>query len=215
MTDERTLFPLPTPLEAGVDALRADLLAPGGPRISTMRNYRFALFQYRPTEELKARHLVRRMVDELRVADWQVLEISLKQLLIDRIRATGEGALTAMMDRERRLHEKDPERALAYLREKIAPHIEGPEGIAADVIRLIDRFHDETVEDPDRTLVLVGRAAALYPFFRSSALLKHLDGKTRGLSVVLLYPGERRDTTGLSFVGRLPADRDYRPRIYP
>jgi hypothetical protein len=33
--------------------------------------------------------------------------------------------------------------------------------------------------------------------------------------VVLLYPGERRGTTGLSFMGMLNSDNDYRPRIYP
>jgi len=63
-------------------------------------------------------------------------------------------------------------------------------------------------------VILLGRAGALYPFFRSSALLKHLDGKTRGLPVVLLYPGLRLDPTRLSFMGELPGDGDYRPRIY-
>jgi len=33
--------------------------------------------------------------------------------------------------------------------------------------------------------------------------------------VVLLYPGERRGEAGLSFMGELAPDRDYRPRIYP
>ena len=67
----------------------------------------------------------------------------------------------------------------------------------------------------DRTLALIGRAGALYPFFRSSALLRHLDGGTRNVPVVLLYPGERRGPTGLSFMGILDPDNDYRPRIYP
>jgi hypothetical protein len=31
----------------------------------------------------------------------------------------------------------------------------------------------------------------------------------------LLYPGERRGPTGLSFMGELDPDTDYRPRIYP
>ena len=35
------------------------------------------------------------------------------------------------------------------------------------------------------------------------------------MPVVLLYPGERRGPTGLSFMGRLDPDNDYRPRIYP
>jgi hypothetical protein len=34
-------------------------------------------------------------------------------------------------------------------------------------------------------------------------------------SLVLLYPGERRGNTGLSFMGIVNPDSDYRPRIYP
>ena len=64
-------------------------------------------------------------------------------------------------------------------------------------------------------LALVGRAGSLFPFFRSSALLRHIDGKTHNVPVVLLYPGERRGPTGLSFMGVVPPDNDYRPRIYP
>ena len=66
-----------------------------------------------------------------------------------------------------------------------------------------------------RTVAIIGRTGALYPFFRSSALLRHLDGQTRNVPVVVMYPGEKRGTTGLSFMGRLNPDNDYRPRIYP
>jgi Domain of unknown function (DUF1788) len=202
-------------LEAAVAALRHDLLAEGGPQISTMRNYRFAILPYLPQDELELRRRVRGLTDELRAAGWGVLPISLQKILLDRIRATGEANVQAMIDRERRLHAKDPDRALEHLRDKIAPHIEGPDGIAADVARLIDEFRAEHPGDVDRTLVLIGRAGALYPFFRSSALLKQIDGRTGNVPVVLLYPGERKDTTALSFMGELAADRDYRPRIYP
>ena len=81
--------------------------------------------------------------------------------------------------------------------------------------RLIGEFADKNPGMADRSLVVIGRAGALYPFFRSSALLKHIDGKTRNIPVVLLYPGKREDKSGLSFMCELPADRDYRPRIYP
>ena len=202
-------------LDEGVRALRNDLLAEGGPRISTMRNYRFAILPYRPAEEFKLRKLIRGVTDELKGFGWGVLSISLQKLLLDRIRATGKDTVESLIAREKRLFERDPDRALEHVREKIAPHIEGPDGIAADVVRLISAFADQNPDRADETLVLVGRAGALYPFFRSSALLKHIDGKTRGIPVVLLYPGERRETTALSFMGELPADRDYRPRIYP
>lgn len=202
-------------LEEAVDALKKDLLAENGPQISTMRNYRFAILPYRPKDEFKLRQLIRRLTDELRAKEWGVLPISLQKLLLDRIRATGEETLSSWIDREKRTFARDPERALAYLQEKVAPHIEGPDGIAADVAKLIVAFADENPDRADRTLVLIGRAGSLYPFFRSSALLKHIDGKTRNVPVVLLYPGDRKDTTALSFMGELDADRDYRPRIYP
>lgn len=207
------LFP-DDPLTLAVAALRRDLLAEGGPQISTMRNYRFALLVYRPDEELRLRQEVRRLSDELRAAGWGILSISLQQLLLDRIRATGEANVEALIERERRLYAKNPDRALDYLRERIAPHIEGPAGIAADVARRIEEFAEVNPQDAERTLILIGRAGALYPFYHSSALLKQIDGKTRNFPVVLLYPGERRDETGLSFLGELPPDRDYRPRIY-
>jgi hypothetical protein len=204
-----------TTLDEAVQALRQDLLADGGPRISTMRNYRFAILPYKPAEEFKLRKLIRRLTDDLKAEGWGVLSVSLQKLLLDRIRATGDEAITSLIAREKKLFTKDPERALEHLREKVGPHIEGPAGIAADVVKLIDDFAAKNPEDADRTLVLIGRGGALYPFFRSSALLKHIDGKTHNLPVVLLYPGERRDTTALSFMGELPSDRDYRPRIYP
>jgi hypothetical protein len=202
-------------LDEGVAALRRDLLADGGPQISTMRNYNFAILLYRPNEEFKLRRLIQRMTDELRAEGWGVLPISLQKILLDRIRATGDANIEALTSRERRLFEKDPERALVYLRDKIGPYIEGPNGIAADVAKLIGDFADQNPDRADRTLVLIGRAGALYPFFRSSALLKHIDGKTRNIPVVLLYPGERKGQTALSFMGELAPDRDYRPRIYP
>lgn len=200
-------------LDDAIAALRRDLLADGGPQISTMRNYRFAILPYRPSEEFALRQRVRRLTDDLRAQGWNVLPISLQKLLLDRIRATGADNVQALIAREKRLFERDPERALAHVRDKIAPHIEGPDGLAADVARLIAAFAEDN-PDADRTLVLIGRAGALYPFFRSSALLKHIDGKTRNIPVVLLYPGEHKDTTALSFMGEVAADRDYRPRIY-
>ena len=90
-----------------------------------------------------------------------------------------------------------------------------PDGIAADCSRIICEYADRHPELQERTVAVIGRAGALYPFFRSSALLRHLDGRTRNVPVVLLYPGERRGSTGLSFMGMLESDKDYRPRIYP
>jgi hypothetical protein len=208
------LFPQ-TPLHDAFAALRRDLIHDDGPRISTMRNYRFAIVQYNPSEEFKLRGEVQRLSADLVANGWMVLSVNLQKLLLDRVRAQGEKWVARVIEMEKRMAAIQPERGLNYVTSKLTPLIEGPDGIAADCSRLICEYADTHRDTEDRTLALIGRAGAVYPFFRSSALLRHLDGRTRNVPVVLLYPGERRGPTGLSFMGMLNPDSDYRPRIYP
>ncbi|MBN3923060.1 BREX protein BrxB domain-containing protein [Nostoc sp. NMS4] len=201
-------------LDNAIASLKNDLLDATGPKISTMRNYRFAILHYDPRQEFKLRDRIRRLTDDLKSQGWNVLLISLHCLLLDRLKREEPRILDSLIRTEGRLYKKDPDRALNHLRDKIALDIEGTDGIAQDVITLINEFTNQYPDQADRTLIFLGRAGSLYPFFRSSALLKHIDGKTKNLPVVLLYPGERRDLNALSFMGELPSDRDYRPRIY-
>ncbi len=203
-----------TRLQQAIHALREDLIQENGPRISTMRNYRFAIVQYDPKEEFKLRQEVRKLHTELVSNGWMVLTISLQELLLDRVRAQGDEFIERVIEREKTTSTKSTERGLTYLQGKLAPLIEGPDGIAADCSRIICEYADENPDKLDRMLAIIGRAGALYPFFRSSALLRHLDGRTNHVPVVLLYPGERRGDKGLSFMGVLEPDSDYRPRIY-
>lgn len=202
-------------LQDAFTALRADLIQDGGPSISTMRNYRFAILQYQPADEFKMRAEVQRLSKDLEATGWVVLSINLQALLFDRVRAMGENWVRSVTEMERRTAKTSPDRGLRYLQDKLAPLVEGPDGIAADCSRIICEYIDEHPDKIDHTVALVGRSGSLYPFFRSSALLKHLDGRTRNVPVVLLYPGERRAEKGLSFMGVLAPDSDYRPRIYP
>ena len=202
-------------LDEAFAALRADLIHEGGPQISTMRNYRFAIVPYSPGDEFRLRHHVQSLVGELRSSGWVVLTISLQKLLLDRVRSLGEDVVPRIIEMERRAAQVSRDRGLEYLRGKLCREIEGPDGIAADVRREIHDFVNANPDKTDRTLVLVGRAGALYPFFRTSSLLKHIDGRTLNVPVILLYPGERHGDTGLSFMGVTPPDGDYRPRIYP
>ncbi|KQC36859.1 DUF1788 domain-containing protein [Frankia sp. ACN1ag] len=202
-------------LHEAFTALRRDLIHEDGPRISTMRNYRFAIVQYEPAEEFRLRGEVQHLTADLVANGWMVISISLQKLFLDRVRAQGQDWVDRVVAMERRLAGIDPGRGLNYLKEKVSPLIEGPDGIAADCSRLICEYADSHPDSIDRTVALIGRAGALYPFIRSSALLRHLDGRTRNVPVVLLYPGERRGPTGLSFMGVLNPDNDYRPRIYP
>jgi len=204
-----------TPITEALSALRQDLVHEDGPRISTMRNYRFAIVQYDPAREFELRGEVQRLASDLMAHGWKVLSIDLHRLLLNRVRAQDTDWADRVRDMERRMAKIEPDRGLNYLKSKLTPLIEEPDGIAADCSRLICDYAKDHGDHADRTLALIGRAGALYPFFRSSALLKHLDGRTCNVPVVLLYPGERRGRTGLSFMGVLESDNDYRPRIYP
>jgi hypothetical protein len=204
-----------TPIQETFAALRRDLIHEDGPRISTMRNYRFAIVQYDPGKEFELRAEVRKLSAELVANGWVVFSINLQKMLLDRVRKEGEDWVKRVVEMERRTEARAPGRGLNYLKSKLTPLIEGPEGIAADCSRVIAEHADRNPELGDRTLALIGRAGAIYPFFRTSALLRHLDGRTRNIPVVLLYPGKRQGATGLSFMGMLDPDNDYRPRIYP
>lgn len=210
-----SLFPGRTKVAEAFAALRNDLVQEDGPRISTMRNYRFAILPYLPEEELRVRGEVQKLTNDLIAHGWVVLSISLQKLVLDRIRAEGPGWAERVIAMEKRL---DRGRALEYARTKITPLLEGDNGIGgiADACgALIREFAEKHPDKAERTLALIGRAGCLYPFSRSSALLKHLDGKTNNVPVVLLYPGERRGNSALSFMGMIEPDSDYRPRIYP
>jgi hypothetical protein len=204
-----------THLAQAFDALRKDLIHEDGPSISTMRNYRYAIVPYDPDEEFQLRGHVQHTIGQLSSAGWVVKTISLHKLLLRRIRALGDDVVLRLIAAERGAAAVSPERGINYLRGKLGRELDGVDGIAADVSREITEFADANPEKAERTVVFVGRAGALYPFFRVSALLKHLDGRTRNVPVVLLYPGERKGDAGLSFMGELAPDRDYRPRIYP
>ncbi len=211
-----TLFPARTLLQEAFAALRNDLVHEDGPRISTMRNYRFAIVPYLPTDEFILRAEVQKLSNDLVAHGWVVLSISLQKLVFDRVRSQGGEWVDRVISMEKRFGDRD--RALKYLQDKLTPLVEGENGvggIAADCGQLVRDFADKNPEKTERTLALIGRAGSLYPFFRSSSLLKHLDGKTKNVPVVLLYPGERRGKSALSFMGMLDPDSDYRPRIYP
>ena len=207
------VFPNPRLSEAFAD-LRRDLVHEDGPHISTMRNYRFAIVQYEPRDEFVVRGQVRRLDADLRANGWVVISIDLRKLFLERIRSRGEDWAARAIAQEKRQGKKESGRGLRYIAEELMTLVEGPDGLAADCCRIINESVQKHPDAVDRMLAFIGRAGGVYPFFRSSALLRHLDGRTGGVPVVLLYPGERRGPTALSFMGQLAPDADYRPRIY-
>lgn len=210
-----TTFQHPSELRSSIASLHKDLLRVDGPQISTVRNYNFAILPYEPEDEFALREQIHRLCEQLREAGWNTGTVPLHSLLLARLQAEGPELIAALIEREKRLAgASDPSRGLRTLKEKVVTLLEGPDGLARDVIRKIDEILSERADDGERTVIFLARAGALYPFFRTSALLKHVAGHTRNAPVVLLYPGKVVGETGLSFMGVLPADRDYRPRIY-
>jgi hypothetical protein len=193
--------------------LERDLIPEGGPRISTMRNYRFCIVVYPPEKEFALRREVQKLGENLeqkRLGGQDHLPAAAPV----RAAAPARGRhRVADRAREGRLGPQPAARA-DVLEQKLTRELEGPEGIAMDVAREIGEFVTAHPDKAERTVALIGRAGALYPFFRNSALLKHIDGHTHHVPVVLLYPGVREGATGLSFMGQYRPDTDYRPRIY-
>jgi hypothetical protein len=207
----------PTRLDAAFAALERDLLDDDGPRISTMRSSdKFAIVPYSPADEFTLRRHVLRLTSKLTAGGWVVIPISLHELLVRRLDQLAPDEFEEIATLEERATSKgDLPRALNILSERFGDLIDGPDGLAADVAA---RIAAEVARYPDRSqqmLALIGRAGGVYPFFRTSGLLKHMAGRTLGVPVVLLYPGERRGENGLSFMNILEPDHDYRPRIYP
>lgn len=202
-------------LSRTIKALREDLIDESGPKISTMRQYRFAIVAYDPKDEWELRDQIRELSGELTANGWVVHSISLQRLMLDRIRRElGDDGLDQLVELEKKLSSRDPDRAFEFLKQKTIQLLEGPDGLAADIAADIEQLVQRNPDKAERTVVFLGNTGALYPFMRTSALLKHLDGRTQNVPVILLYPGTREGESGLSFMGQLPANRDYRPRIY-
>jgi hypothetical protein len=202
-------------IEYRINLLKKDLLNPAGPCISTNRNYPFALFQYPPHEEFKMRSRLIELLDTLRSKGWTILNVDLFTTLIDYLRRQEEGEYIEVMIQEEKLQYKasrnDYSMPLNVLHNSLDVYLKNPEEYAKEVF---DRIMEKTEHsDPSKTVVFLSRIGGLYPFYRTSSLLRYLD---KGIHVptIVLYPGERIDQYFLSFMGEMDADRDYRPRIY-
>jgi hypothetical protein len=202
-------------IESRIDMLKKDLLNPAGPCISTNRNYPFALFQYPPHEEFKMRTRLIELLDALRNKGWTILNVDLFATLIEYLGEQEDGDLIEALIQEEKLqytaNRKNHSMPLSVLQNSLDTLFKHPEGYSKVVF---DRIIEKTEHsDPEKTVIFLSRIGGLYPFYRTSSLLRYLDKGIR-VPTIVLYPGERKEQHYLSFMGELDADRDYRPRIY-
>ena len=202
-------------LETRLAELKKDLLSPAGPSISTNRSYPFAIFQYYPSEEFQARQAVGTLAQELELKGWRVRTVDLFQVLADYLSEQEGGELVAAIVEEEKLqfgaYGKDWTKAIDYLSNALSTHFNNAEGYPGRVLEAIQEVARES--EPSHTVVFLSRVGSLFPFYRTSALLRYLDTGVR-VPTIILYPGNKEDQHYLSFMGVMSADRDYRPRIY-
>lgn len=202
-------------LETRLSALKRDLLHSSGPAISTSRNYPFAIFWYPPDDEYQARDRIVTLGDDLRREGWNVHSIDLMGLLLRYLSEVEDGDLLEYLEEEEltlyRAHQGNFEPQISMLANELGRHFDAQEGFPARVLAEIKELTRE--DSPDRSVVFLSRIGGLYPFYRTSALLRYLDQGVR-VPTIVLYPGIHTDQNALSFMGEMDADRDYRPRIY-
>ena len=202
-------------IENRIDILKKDLLNPAGPCISTNRNYPFAIFQYPPHEEFKMRTQLIELLDALRNKGWTILNVDLFSTLIEYLDEQEDGDLIEALIEEEKLqytaNKKNYAMPLNVLQNSLDLFLRDQDQYPKVVF---DRIVEKTAHsDAGKTVVFLSRIGGLYPFYRTSSLLRYLDKGIR-VPTIVLYPGERTERHYLSFMGELDADRDYRPRIY-
>ena len=202
-------------LERRLNDLKMDLMNPAGPNISTNRNYPFALFQYLPHEEFQMREELADMIDELRMKGWNILNVDLFDTLIQFLEEQESGELIEAFIEEEQLqyaaNNQDYSYPLHALNNSLDIFFKDQDAYPGAVLKKIQE-KTQLGQNP-KSVIFLSRIGALYPFYRTSALLRYLDTGIR-IPTIVLYPGERQEKYYLSFMGEMSADRDYRPRIY-
>ena len=159
--------------------------------------------------------LVGEVVDSLRLKGWTVRNVDLFAVLLDVSERGGRGRTGPRVDRGREAPlqniQGDYTKSLNSLSNSLSGFFNRKTGYPRKVLEEIGKAAEGA--DESRSVIFLSRIGALYPFYRTSALLRFLDEGVK-VPTIVLYPGERVDQHYLSFMGEMDADRDYRPRIY-
>jgi len=170
------------------------------PRISAYHDMPYAIFRYLPEHEFSVRREVALLRTRIEQAGKRVTVISLAQCLQDAFDREGL-SLSRIKQAEKRT---GTEKMVATVHGILSKRQKLDDLVAA-------RMPDDA--DPERDIVFITRAGALFPFYRTSSLLEQLKGKVHVPSV-LFYPGELDGAAGLRFMGVLDAEHNYRPKIF-
>jgi hypothetical protein len=159
----------------------------------------YGILVYPPEKEFELRRELTLLRTRLHQAGKHVTTISLSECMTTALAAEGLGAA---------------ELVEAEIASSLPLAIETVFAVLSSY-RPLDELVAERVPsdaDPERDVVFLVRAGALYPLYRTYALLEQLKGRV-SVPTVLMYPGDRVGPKGLSFMGVADPEHNYRPWI--
>jgi len=168
-------------------------------RISAYHDMPYAIFRYDPVLEFALRGEVARLRTRLENRGKRVTSISLAECLHAAMVAVR--SLEEWFSAERDTGVEETVQTITNLLEDYQP--------------LVDLVAKRMPEGPDpmKDIVLITRAGALFPAYRTFSLLEQLKGRVTA-PTVLFYPGDLDGAAGLRFMGVLAAEHNYRPKIF-
>lgn len=162
-------------------------------------------YVYAPNDEFDVRRELQTLDVWLRSRDVSPVAISLAELFWRAIDESGYRDRIIEEEEAAAIEDADADGVLARLALDINQILAGPPSLPDRVITAMDGF-------TERSVAFLYRAGALYPSYRTSALLDDL--RERLLRpVVLLYPGRLEGNYGLSFMGKCEPAHSYRAKI--
>lgn len=187
------------------ERLKLDLepvLASPDPRgkLSAYHDMPYAIFHYPPEVEFDLRAELDLLTTRLENAGKRVTRISLAECLFSAIAAEGYSAQD--------MQENEPLTGVQTMIDTIHSLLESSQPLVDLVAARLPQN-----QTPTKDVVLLNRTGALFPVYRSHALLEQMKGRLN-VPAVLFYPGQLDGPTGLSFMGVLDSDPNYRPRIF-
>lgn len=170
------------------------------PDISVYHDMPYAIFHYPPSEELAFRRELNMLANRLHTQSAKrVTVISLAELMDKAVNSVM--SWPELISDERSIGLSEVQDTLHQILAEDAPL---PDLVQAAMPK---------DADPERDVVFLWRTGALFPFYRTFALLEQLKGKV-SVPTLLCYPGSLDGPAGLRFMGMLEAEHNYRPKIF-
>ncbi len=186
-----------------LDRLRGTLepiLAKDDPRpeISAYREMPLCIFRYPPPVEFALRQELALLKVRLEQRGKRVTVISLMECMQTALAA--HAPVESLVEAERDLGHKTVSQTIHQVLSEYAP------------LEQIVLSRIPTDADPHRDITWLTRAGALFPVYRTSTLVEHLEGKLVAPGV-LFFPGDLDGPAGLRFMGVHEPEHNYRASI--